>query len=93
MKRIIIVLAILAVAGLGAFRAAQVISAKKEDPKKGMQGQAPMVEVAPVTQGLIEEKMLRTGDIAPQFSGDDLFQSPGVGGEDQRPRGRPGESR
>ena len=67
MKRIIIVLAILAVAGLGAFRAAQVISAKKEDPKKGMQGQAPMVEVAPVTQGLIEEKILRTGDIAPQF--------------------------
>ena len=28
-------------------------------------GQAPLVEVAPVTQGLIEEKLLRTGDIAP----------------------------
>jgi multidrug efflux pump subunit AcrA (membrane-fusion protein) len=28
-------------------------------------GQVPLVEVAPVTQGLIEEKMLRTGDIAP----------------------------
>jgi multidrug efflux pump subunit AcrA (membrane-fusion protein) len=67
MKRTIIVLVILALAGLGAFRVAQVISAKKEDPKKGMRGQTPMVEVAPVTQGLIEEKILRTGDIAPQF--------------------------
>jgi multidrug efflux pump subunit AcrA (membrane-fusion protein) len=67
MKRTIIVLVVIALAGLGAFRVAQVISAKKEDPKKGMQGQTPMVEVAPVTQGLIEEKILRTGDIAPQF--------------------------
>ncbi len=65
MKRTIIVLVILAVAGLGAFRAAQVISAKKEDPKKGMMGQVPLVDVAPVTQGLIEEKIIRTGDIAP----------------------------
>jgi HlyD family secretion protein len=67
MKRTIIVLVILGLAGLGAFRAAQVISAKKEDLKQGMKGQTPMVEVAPVTQGLIEEKILRTGDIAPQF--------------------------
>jgi len=65
MKRTIIVLVILAVAGLGAFRAAQVISAKKEDPKKGMMDQVPLVDVAPVTQGLIEEKIIRTGDIAP----------------------------
>ena len=66
MKKTIIVLAILAVAGLGAFRAAQVISARKtEDPKRQGMGQVPLVKVAPVTQGLIEEKMLRTGDIAP----------------------------
>lgn len=65
MKRTIIVLVILAVAGLGAFRAAQVISAKKEDRKKGMMDQVPLVDVAPVTQGLIEEKIIRTGDIAP----------------------------
>jgi multidrug resistance efflux pump len=65
MKRTIIVLVILAVAGLGAFRAAQVISAKKEDPKKGIMDQVPLVDVTPVTQGLIEEKIIRTGDIAP----------------------------
>src|SRR5512135_1236241 len=67
MKRTIIVLVILALGGLGAFRVAQVISAKKEDTKKGTRGQAPLVEIAAVTQGLIEEKILRTGDIAPQF--------------------------
>ncbi|HSR11107.1 MAG TPA: HlyD family efflux transporter periplasmic adaptor subunit, partial [Thermodesulfobacteriota bacterium] len=66
MKKTIIILVILAVAGLGAFRAVQVISAKKiEDPKRRGMGMAPLVEVAPVTQGLIEEKMLRTGDIVP----------------------------
>lgn len=65
-RKIILVLVILAVAALGAVRAAQVISARKiEDPKRQAMGQAPLVEVAPVTQGLIEEKMLRTGDIAP----------------------------
>jgi multidrug efflux pump subunit AcrA (membrane-fusion protein) len=65
-KKIILVLVILAVAALGAVRAAQVISARKvEDPKHQAMGQVPLVEVAPVTQGLIEEKMLRTGDIAP----------------------------
>jgi HlyD family secretion protein len=42
-----------------------VISAKKEDPQKGRMGQVPLVEVAPVKQGLIEEKISRTGDIAP----------------------------
>jgi len=65
MKRTIIVLVVIALAGLGAFRAAQVISAKKEDSKKGITGQVPMVEAAAVTQGLIEEKISRTGDIAP----------------------------
>ncbi len=66
MKRTVIILVVLAVAGLGAFRVAQVISAKRaEDPKRQGAGQAPLVEVAPVTQGLVEEKILRTGDIAP----------------------------
>lgn len=66
-KKIIIVLVILGVAGLSAFRAAQVISAKKlnEDPKRQGKGLPPIVEIAPVQQGLIEEKVLRTGDIAP----------------------------
>ncbi len=66
MKKTIIILVVLAVAGLGAFRAVQVISAKKlDDPKRQGMGQSPLVEIAPVVQGLIEEKMLRTGDIAP----------------------------
>ena len=66
MKKTIIILVVLAVAGIGAFRVAQVISAKRaEDPKRQGAGQAPLVEVAPVTQGLVEEKILRTGDIAP----------------------------
>jgi hypothetical protein len=65
MKRTILILVILALGGLGAFRTAQVISAKKEDPKKGVMNQVPLVEVAPVTQGLVEEKIIRTGDIAP----------------------------
>jgi HlyD family secretion protein len=66
MKKTMIILVVLAVAGLGAFRVAQVISAKRaEDPKRQGAGQAPLVEVAPVTQGLVEEKILRTGDIAP----------------------------
>src|SRR3989304_3436225 len=65
-KKIILVLVILAIAAVGAFRAAQVISARKvEDPKRQGKGQAIIVEAAPVAQGLIEEKMLRTGDIAP----------------------------
>lgn len=62
--RTLVILVVLAVIGLGAFRAAQVISAKKEEKKVGGE-QIPLVEVAPVTQGLIEEKILRTGDIAP----------------------------
>jgi len=65
-KKIILVLVILGIAALGAVRAAQVISSKRsEDPKRQGKSQAPIVEAAPVTQGLIEEKMLRTGDIAP----------------------------
>ncbi|MEW6664033.1 MAG: efflux RND transporter periplasmic adaptor subunit [Thermodesulfobacteriota bacterium] len=64
MKRILI-LVILAVAGLTAFRAAQNLSAKKDEPRRGRIGQIPLVEVAPVTQGLIQDKIIRNGDIAP----------------------------
>jgi multidrug efflux pump subunit AcrA (membrane-fusion protein) len=65
MKKTIIVLVVIVLAGLGAFRAAQVISAKKDETKRAGRNQVPLVEVAPVTQGLIEEKISRTGDIAP----------------------------
>lgn len=65
MKRTIIILMILAVAGVAAFRGAQVISAKKEEPKRGRMSQVPLVEVASVTQGLMEDKIIRAGDIAP----------------------------
>ena len=65
-KKTIIIFVILAIAALGAVRAAQVISAKKtEGSKQQTMGQAPLVEVALVTQGGIEEKILRTGDIVP----------------------------
>jgi multidrug efflux pump subunit AcrA (membrane-fusion protein) len=64
MKKRILILVILALAVLIAFRAAQNISAKKE-PRRGEFGKIPLVEVAPVTQGLIEEKIIRNGDIAP----------------------------
>ncbi|PKN63766.1 MAG: hypothetical protein CVU57_17680 [Deltaproteobacteria bacterium HGW-Deltaproteobacteria-15] len=67
MKKILIILVIVAVGSLGAFRAVQVISAKKEEPKRGRLGQIPLVEVAPVTQGLIEDKIVRNGDIAPIY--------------------------
>jgi len=68
LKKTIIVLAVVAVAILSAVRVAQVISAKKinEDPQRQAGRQVPLVEVAPVTQGLIEEQILRTGDIAPE---------------------------
>ena len=66
MKKAIIILVILLVAGLGALRAVQVISAKKEETRRGGVGQIPLVEVSHVTQGLIEEKIIRTGDIAPR---------------------------
>jgi HlyD family secretion protein len=62
--RMIIVLVVLALVGLGAFRAAQVISAKKEEKKTNL-GQIPLVDVAAVVQGPVEEKILRTGDILP----------------------------
>ena len=65
MKKLIIVLVIVGLAGLGAFRAAQVISAKKDDPKKGILNQVPLVEAGQVTLGPIGEKITRTGDIAP----------------------------
>jgi multidrug efflux pump subunit AcrA (membrane-fusion protein) len=66
MKKAIIILVILLAVGLGAFRAAQLISAKKEETRRGGVGQIPLVEVSHVTQGLIEEKIIRTGDIAPR---------------------------
>ncbi len=67
MKKIIIFLAIIAVAALGVFRGAQVISGKKsEEMKRQARGQVPLVEVAAVTQGLIEEKIFRAGDIVPE---------------------------
>ncbi len=62
--KMVIILVVLGLIGFGAFRAAQVISAKK-DEKKNELSQIPLVDVAPVTQGLIEEKILRTGDIMP----------------------------
>jgi multidrug efflux pump subunit AcrA (membrane-fusion protein) len=65
-KKTIIVFVILAIAALGAVRAAQVISAKKtEGSKQQTMGQAPLVEVSLVTQERIEEKIVRTGDIVP----------------------------
>jgi multidrug efflux pump subunit AcrA (membrane-fusion protein) len=65
MKKRIFILVILVVAGLVAFRTAQNIAAKKEEPKARGIGQIPLVEVAPVTQGLIEDRIIRNGDIAP----------------------------
>ncbi|MGQ9695112.1 MAG: efflux RND transporter periplasmic adaptor subunit [Thermodesulfobacteriota bacterium] len=65
MKRMIIILVILALGGFGAFRAAQVISARKEEPKRQATSPAPLVEVASVIQGLVEEKISRAGDIMP----------------------------
>ena len=65
-KKTIIIFVILAIAALGAVRAAQVISAKKtEGSKQQTMGQAPLVEVSLVTQERIEEKIVRTGDIVP----------------------------
>jgi multidrug efflux pump subunit AcrA (membrane-fusion protein) len=65
-KKWIFILVILAVAALGAVRTAQVISNKKaEKPTRHGRGQAPLVETAIVTQGPIEEKIFRAGDIAP----------------------------
>lgn len=61
----ITILVILALGGLGAFRAAQVISARKEEPKRQATSPAPLVEVTPVIQGLVEEKISRAGDIMP----------------------------
>ncbi len=65
-KKTAILLVILAIAVLGGLRVAQVISAKKEDPKRGRMSQIPLVDVAAVTQGLVEDKILRAGDIVPE---------------------------
>jgi len=67
MKKMLLILVVVALASLGAFRAVQVISAKKDEPRRRGIGQIPLVEVAPVTQGLIEEKVVRNGDIAPLY--------------------------
>lgn len=64
-KKTTILLVILAIVVLGALRVAQVISAKKDEPKRQATGQVPLVEAGPVTTGLIEEKSTRAGDIAP----------------------------
>jgi len=67
MKKIIIGLLIIGAAGLAIFRGAQVISGKKSEAlKKGAVSQTPLVEIAPVKQGLVEEKIFRTGDIVPE---------------------------
>lgn len=66
MKKIIIILIILGLGALGAFRAAQVISARKEEPKRRGTPSMPLVEVAQVTQTLVEEKISRAGDIMPR---------------------------
>lgn len=65
MKKTIIILVILVLVALGVFRAAQVISAKKEEPRRGRGGQVALVEAAPVTQGLVEDRITRNGDITP----------------------------
>jgi multidrug efflux pump subunit AcrA (membrane-fusion protein) len=65
-KKAAIVLVILALVSLGALRVAQIISAKNEEPKRGRTSQVPMVDVASVNQGLVEEKLHRAGDIVPE---------------------------
>jgi multidrug efflux pump subunit AcrA (membrane-fusion protein) len=65
MKKKILILVILVLAGLTAFRTAQNLAAKKEEPKARGIGAIPRVEVVPVTLGLIEERIMRNGDIAP----------------------------
>jgi multidrug resistance efflux pump len=64
-KKMTIFFVIVAIAALGAVRVAQVISAKKQNLNREAVLQVPLVEAVPVTQGLIEEKISRTGDIAP----------------------------
>jgi multidrug resistance efflux pump len=65
-KKIAIILGILAFAFLGALRVVQVISARNVDPIRGRTSQVPMVGIASANQGLVEEKILRTGDIVPE---------------------------
>jgi HlyD family secretion protein len=65
-KKAAIVLVILALVSLVAFRVVQVISAKNSEPARGRTSQVPMVDIASVTQGLVEEKLHRTGDIVPE---------------------------
>ncbi len=67
MKKIIIGLILIALAGVAVFRTIQIISDKKaEASRKEAMAQVPLVEIASVTQGLVEEKIFRTGDIVPE---------------------------
>ena len=65
-KKAAIVFVILVLVSLGAFRVVQVISAKNSEPARGRISQVPMVDIASVNQGLVEEKLHRTGDIVPE---------------------------
>ncbi len=65
MRKAIIIFLILGLGGLGALRAAQVISARKEEPKRRSMQAEPLVEVAQASLGLVEEKITRAGDIMP----------------------------
>jgi multidrug efflux pump subunit AcrA (membrane-fusion protein) len=63
----IFIIGLVALAGLGIFRAAQVISGKKSEGLNPRSKSAvPLVEVAPAIQGLVEEKIFRAGDIVPE---------------------------
>ena len=65
-KKTAIIFVILTFAVLGALRVVQVISAKNDEPTRGRISQVPMVDVASVNQGLVEEKIRRAGDIVPE---------------------------
>ncbi len=66
MKKTIIITAILVLAVFIAFRITQIISGKTKIESKGqIISPATLVEVALVIQGLMEDKISRTGDIVP----------------------------
>ncbi|MCX5906791.1 MAG: efflux RND transporter periplasmic adaptor subunit [Deltaproteobacteria bacterium] len=67
LTKTILIIVVLALAVLGGVRAAQVISGKKNEAmNQQARFQVPLVEVAPVTQGLIEDRIFRAGDIVPE---------------------------
>jgi multidrug efflux pump subunit AcrA (membrane-fusion protein) len=65
-KSTAIIFVILAFAALGALRVAQIISAREEETKRDRMSHVPVVDVASVSQGLVEEKIHRTGNIVPE---------------------------